>query len=65
MVARSSSAKRARPELAHGIPIFLDQVAEALAIEQRVPVVAGKIVASNPAGRESGVGTMATLRIGN
>jgi diguanylate cyclase (GGDEF)-like protein len=59
--AGRSSLKLARPELAHGIPIFLDQVAKTLAIEQRSPVVEGKIVSSNPGGCESGVGAMATL----
>jgi len=61
MVAGRSSPKLARAELAHGIPIFLDQVAKALAFEQRVSVVEGKIESSNPGGRETGVGTIATL----
>ncbi len=61
MVASRSLPKRARRELAHGIPVFLDQVAKALAIEQHVPVVEGKIESSNPGGRDSAVGTIATL----
>jgi diguanylate cyclase (GGDEF)-like protein len=61
MVAGRSSPKLAPSELAHGIPIFLDQVAKTLAIEQRNPVVKGEIVLSNPRGRESGVGAIATL----
>ena len=61
MVAGRSSLKLARAELAHGIPIFLDQVAKALAFEQRVSVVEGKIESSNPGGRETDVGTIATL----
>jgi hypothetical protein len=61
MVAGRSSAKQARPELAHGIPIFLDEVANTLAIEQRSSVVENKIASSNPGGRESGVRVIATL----
>jgi diguanylate cyclase len=61
MVAGRSSPKLAPPELAHGIPIFLDQVAKTLAIERRSPVVEGEIVFSNPGGCESGVGAIATL----
>ena len=51
----------ARPDHAHGIPVFLDQVAKTLAVEQRRPVVQGEIVSSNPSGPESGVGAIATL----
>jgi diguanylate cyclase (GGDEF)-like protein len=61
MVASRSSPKLARLELAHGIPIFLDQVAKTLAIEQRTPVVEDKIVSSKPAGHESAVSAVATL----
>ena len=61
MVASRSLPKRARPELAHGIPVFLDQVAKALAIEQHAPVVGGAIEPNSPSGLESGVGTIATL----
>jgi diguanylate cyclase (GGDEF)-like protein len=61
MAAGRSSAKQARPELAHGIPIFLDEVANTLAIEQRSSVVENKIASSNPGGRESGVRVIATL----
>ena len=35
MVAGRSSAERPRTELAHGIPVFLDQVAKILTIDQR------------------------------
>ena len=61
MVARRSTAKLARPELAHGIPIFLDQVANTLAIEGRTPIQQGEIVSGNHAGPESGLGAIATL----
>ena len=61
MVADRSSPKLARPELAHGIPVFLDQVAETLATEQRSPVVEGEPVTGRPGRRESGVGATATL----
>src|ERR1700733_6230907 len=61
MVASRSSAKLASPELAHGIPIFLDQVAKTLAAEHRSPVAKGGIVLNNPGGRKSDVGAMATL----
>jgi diguanylate cyclase (GGDEF)-like protein len=61
MVASRSSPKLARPELAHGIPIFLDQVANTLVIEHRSSVGEGELVSRNPAGPDSGVGAMATL----
>ena len=61
MVARRSSSKLACPELAHGIPIFLDQVAKTLVIEQRSLVGEGELVSSNSGGAESGVGAIATL----
>jgi diguanylate cyclase (GGDEF)-like protein len=61
MVASRSSPKLARSELAHGIPIFLDQVAKTLAIEHRIPVVEGEIVPTRSGGLESGVGAIATL----
>lgn len=61
MVACRSSPKLVCPELAHGIPIFLDQVAHTLAIEQRSPIAEGRIVLSNLIGRESGVAATATL----
>jgi diguanylate cyclase len=61
MVARRSTPKLTRPELAHGIPIFLDQVAKTLAVEQCKPVVEGDFVPSNADGVESGVGAIATL----
>ena len=38
MVATRSGPKLPCPELAHGIPIFLDQVTKALAIEQSNPL---------------------------
>ncbi len=60
MVAGRSPPKLARPELAHGIPIFLDQVAETLTLQHRCPLVEGDHVASY-AGRERGVSEMATL----
>jgi diguanylate cyclase (GGDEF)-like protein len=60
-IAGRSSPKLARTELAHGIPIFLDQVAKTLAIEHCSPVVEGETVSSSPGGRESGVGAIATL----
>ena len=59
MVAGRSSHKLARTELAHGIPIFLDQVAETLALEHRCLVVEGDLVASCP-GAERGLSEMAT-----
>ena len=61
MVANRSSPKLAPPELAHGIPIFLDQVAKTLAIEHGGPVVKGKTIFSNPGSHESGVAGIATL----
>src|SRR5580698_11104846 len=61
MVASRSSPKLARPELAHGIPIFLDQVANTLVIEHRSSVGEGELVSRNPAGPDSAVGAMATL----
>ena len=61
MVASRTSHKLARPELAHGIPIFLDQVAKTLAREQRSPFADGELVSSNPGRSESGVGAIATL----
>jgi hypothetical protein len=61
MVASRSFPKLARSELAHGIPIFLDQLAKTLAIEQRLPAVEREVVSSNRAGVESGVGPIATL----
>jgi diguanylate cyclase (GGDEF)-like protein len=61
MVASRSSPKLARPELAHGIPVFLDQVANTLAVEQRTPVVEGELVSRRPGVLESGVGAIATL----
>jgi diguanylate cyclase (GGDEF)-like protein len=61
MVASRSSSKLAHQELAHGIPIFLDQVAKTLAIEHRSPVAEGETALRNSGGRESGVGAMATL----
>src|SRR6202021_701852 len=60
MVAGRSSAKLKPPELAHGIPIFLDQVGKTLATEHRNPVAKGGIVLNNPGGRDSGVGAIAT-----
>ncbi|HTD74946.1 MAG TPA: GGDEF domain-containing protein [Steroidobacteraceae bacterium] len=60
MVAGRSSPKLARTELAHGIPIFLDQVAKTLAIEQAFPVVKGEVASNNPRRVESGVGAIAT-----
>lgn len=61
MVASRSSPKLARAEFAHGIPIFLDQVAKTLATEQRSSVSESELVLRNLAGRESGVGATATL----
>jgi diguanylate cyclase (GGDEF)-like protein len=61
MVASRFSAKLAPPELAHGIPIFLDQVAKTLATEQCLPLVEGEIVSRNSSCAESGVGAIATL----
>jgi diguanylate cyclase (GGDEF)-like protein len=61
MVAGRSSPKLARLELAHGIPIFLDQVAKTLASEERFSAVEGELVSSNPSGFDSGVGAIATL----
>src|ERR1700677_2020936 len=60
MVASRSSAKLKPPELAHGIPVFLDQVAKTLATEHCNPVAKGGIVLNNPGGRDSGVGAIAT-----
>ena len=61
MVASRSSPKLAHLELAHGIPVFLDQVAKTLEFEQRMPVAEGELVSIKPGGLESGVGAMATL----
>ena len=61
MVAGRNSPKLAPPELAHGIPIFLDQVAKTLVTEHRSPAAKAEIVLSNAGSRESGVGAMATL----
>ena len=61
MVASRSSAKLTPSELAHGIPVFLDQVAKTLAAEHRSPVVKRGAVLSKPGGRKSDVGAMATL----
>ena len=61
MVASRSPPKLARSERAHGIPIFLDQVAKTLAAEQRTAVVHDKIVSSKPGGLESAVSAVATL----
>jgi diguanylate cyclase len=61
MVASRRSTKLARPELSHGIPIFIDQVAKRLAIEQSRSIVEGKLGSSAPNGLESGVGAVATL----
>jgi diguanylate cyclase (GGDEF)-like protein len=59
-VASRSPQKLAHPELAHGIPIFLDQVAKTLAVEQCMPVVESEMVSSNPSGIESELGATAT-----
>jgi diguanylate cyclase (GGDEF)-like protein len=61
MVSTRSSPKLAYPELAHGIPVFLDQVAKTLAIEHRSAAVQGEIVSSSPSDYKSGVGAMAKL----
>ena len=61
MVTNRSSRKPARAEFAHGIPVFLDQVAKILAIEQRFPIAEGEFVSGNPGGRESAVLAAATL----
>lgn len=61
MVASGSSPKLARLELAHGVPIFLEQVAQTLAIAQRFPAADIELVASNPSASESGVGPIAML----
>jgi diguanylate cyclase (GGDEF)-like protein len=61
MVASRSSPKLTRPELAHGIPIFLDQVAKTLAIEQQTPFVGDEIVLRNSTGFGTDVAATATL----
>jgi diguanylate cyclase (GGDEF)-like protein len=61
MVAGRSSPKLARRELAHGIPVFLDQVADTLASEQHVADARGELVPSNPGDTDSGVSAIATL----
>jgi diguanylate cyclase (GGDEF)-like protein len=61
MVANRSSPKLARQELAHGIPVFLDQVAKTLATEQRLPVGQGELVSSSPGRLGSALGATATL----
>jgi len=61
MVAGRTAPKLPRPELAHGIPIFLDQVAKTLTIEQRS--LDRNLGSSNPGNgpSHSGVAAMATL----
>jgi diguanylate cyclase (GGDEF)-like protein len=61
MAASRSFAKSADTELAHGIPIFLDQVAKALEIEKLTPIVEGEMVLRNPGDPGSAVSAMATL----
>ena len=62
MVASRSAPKLRRTELSHGIPVFLDQVAKTLTIEQRSDLVHGNLVSSDPSGGpDSGVGAIARL----
>jgi diguanylate cyclase (GGDEF)-like protein len=62
MVASRSAPKLPRTELAHGIPVFLDQVARTLTIEQRSDLLHGNLMSSNASGGpDSGVGAIATL----
>jgi diguanylate cyclase (GGDEF)-like protein len=61
MVAGRSSPKLARTELAHGIPIFLDQVALTLAIEHGGQAVADEVCLDRDCGGDSGVSSIATL----
>ena len=62
MVASRSPPKLPRPDLAHGVPIFLDQVVNTLTIEQRADLVHSDIAASDHGGRpDSGVGAIARL----
>jgi diguanylate cyclase (GGDEF)-like protein len=65
MVAGRSSRELPRAEPEHGIPVFLDQVASALATEQRTPAAEGEIALGNSDGRDSRVGAMATLHGGD
>jgi diguanylate cyclase (GGDEF)-like protein len=61
MVASRSAPKLPGPELAHGIPIFLDQVVKTLTIEQRTDLVQNDLVSSDPGvGSDCGVGAIAT-----
>jgi len=62
MVARRSAPKLLHPELAHGIPIFLDQIIKTLAIEQQSDPSYGHLVPTQPdGGSDSEVGLTAML----
>jgi signal transduction histidine kinase len=61
MVASRSDAKPTGNDLIHGIPIFLDQLIETLAIEQAPESVSGGAAADPPRGAASEIGPMAAL----
>jgi diguanylate cyclase (GGDEF)-like protein len=62
MVASRSIPKLPYPEIAHGIPIFLDQIIKTLTIEQRSGLVRCQIGSSGAgSGPDCNVGPMATL----
>jgi signal transduction histidine kinase len=61
MVASRSEPKIGDRELAHGIPIFLDQLIETLTIEQISGPLEGRIAQEGPRSSVSEIGSMAAL----
>jgi signal transduction histidine kinase len=61
MVASRSEPKSTDDELAHGIPIFLDQLIETLTIEQASEASQRRVVPGAPHSARSEIGAMASL----
>lgn len=61
MVATRSASKRPSSELAHGIPVFLDQIIETLTIEQSVPLPGRAVSSQLDRGSGPDVGAVAML----
>jgi signal transduction histidine kinase len=61
MVASRSEPKSSDQELAHGIPIFLDQIIETLTIEQTTAPLKGPITPDTLRSSVSEIGSMAAL----
>jgi hypothetical protein len=61
MVASRSEPKAAGNDLAHGVPIFLDQIVEALTIEQASEPLRSRMASDVPRASVSEIGSMAAL----